>query len=139
MRHRIPSHLIASHRVSSHRIPPRPRTHAQIDLPTKYYASRRLTPYQTTDHARTHAECNFVTSTEGSTYQSAVLDKYVYKPRTDDEYYEALARGGQKSEVRACAVDVGEPITNQHTILDISPTPNELHHHRYSRRPTVPN
>ena len=94
-----------------------------------------------TDHARTHAECNFVKTTAGSTYQSKTLDKFVYKPRTDDEYFEALARGGQKSEVCVCAVDVDKPsITNPHTILDISPAgSNELHHHRYSRYPTVPN
>lgn len=43
-------------------------------------------------------ECNFVQKAGGQAYKSVTIDKYLYKPRTDDEYYAALSRGGQKTE-----------------------------------------
>ena len=66
------------------------------------------------------------------------VDKYLYKPRTDDEYFEALARGGQKSEVRVDVVNLAthHRLTTRQTITNISRL--QLHHHRYSHRPALP-
>ena len=95
-------------------------------------------PYDRPTPSVMHAECNFVQSTEGSTYSSTVLDKFVYKPRTDDEYFEALARGGQKSEVRVDVVNLAthHRPTMRQTITNISQL--QLHHQRYSHRPPRP-
>ena len=94
--------------------------------------------HRPTTPSLTHSECNFVQSTEGSKFSSAALDKYVYKPRTDDEYFEALARGGQKSEVRVDVVNLAthHRPTMRQTITNISQL--QLHHQRYSHRPPRP-